>query len=251
MWPSPLIALMLFGAGLVAGWVNTLAGAGGLVAIPALLFSGLSPHAANGTLRLAIITQCVVGASAFRRAGRLPLGPLAYILPITIGGGALGTLVATSLPAHVLETVELVVLVVMALGLLVRSNLFVPGADEQPRPLTWGSAAGLVLVGFYGGLVQAGVGLLFLSVLCGAMRFDLLRGNAIKLAATLCVNIVGLTIFAFAGQVEWRRGAVLSAGSILGAALAVRFALRRGQQAIRWVIIAAVLAAVVAMVVTR
>jgi uncharacterized protein len=242
---------MLFGAGLIAGWVNTLAGAGGLVAIPALLLSGLSPHVANGTLRLAIIIQCLVGASAFRRAGRLPLGPLAYVLPITVGGGVLGALVATALAPHVLETLELVVLVVMALGMLVRPAWFVPRAEEAPRSLAWTSAVGLMLVGFYGGLVQAGVGLLFLAVLCGVMRFDLLRGNAIKLAATLSINLVGLTIFALADQVEWRRGAILSAGSLLGAALAVRFALRRGQEAIRWVILVAVLAAVVALVLTR
>jgi hypothetical protein len=75
----------------------------------------------------------------------------------------------------------------------------------------------------------------------------LVRGNALKLVSTLGFNAVSLAIFAYAGQVEWRRALLLSAGSVLGAALAVRFALRRGQQAVRWVIIAAVLAAVVAL----
>ncbi len=247
MWPSALYSLVLVGAGLVAGWVNTLAGAGGLVAIPALLLTGLSPHTANGTLRLAIIAQSVVGAASFRRAERLPGRPLATILPIIIAGLAAGTLVATRLSSAALGALELGVLVVMALGLLVRPSWFVPAAEEVPRPLSAAAAIGLLLAGFYGGLVQAGVGLLLLAVLCGLLRFDLVRGNAIKLAGTLSFNVVSLTIFALAGQVEWRRGALLSAGSIAGAALAVRFALRRGQEAIRWVLIAAVLAAVVAI----
>lgn len=244
MWPSLLQTLFLVIAGVVAGWVNTLAGAGGLVAIPALLFSGLSPHVANGTLRLAIIAQSVVGAASFRKAGRLPGRPLLHILPLVVAGGAAGTLVATGLPAPVLKAIELGVLVVMALALLLRSQAVVPAADEQPRPLTVASAMGLLATGFYGGLVQAGVGLLLIAVLCGQLRFDLVRGNALKLAATLTFNVVSLAIFAAAGQVEWRRGALMSLGTMLGAVLAVRFAVRRGQQAIRWVLVVAVLVAV-------
>jgi hypothetical protein len=247
MWPSLLSSLVLFGAGLIAGWVNTLAGAGGLVAIPALLLAGLSPHTANGTLRMAIIAQSVVGAASFRRAQRLPGRPLLVLLPIIIAGGAVGTLLATSLSARVLGALELGVLVVMAFGLLVRPTWFVPAATEEPRPLSAAAALGLLAAGFYGGLVQAGVGLLLLAVLCGQLRFDLVRGNAIKLAGTLSFNVVSLVIFALAGQVEWRRGLLLSLGSIAGAGLAVRFALRRGQEAIRWVLIFVVLAAVVAI----
>lgn len=244
---SPLQVVLLVGAGFVAGWVNTLAGAGGLVAIPALLFSGLSAHDANGTLRLAIIAQSVVGASSFRRAQRLPGRPLLAILPLVIAGGAVGALVATWLPERVLKAIELGVLVVMALALLVRSSSVLPAADEQPRALTAASSVGLLLAGFYGGVVQAGVGLLLIAVLCGVMRFDLVRGNALKLAATLAFNLVSLTIFALAGQVEWQRGAWMSLGSMVGAAVAVRFAVRRGQQAIRWVLVGAVLVAVVAL----
>jgi uncharacterized protein len=247
VWPSALSSLLLFGAGLVSGWVNTLAGAGSLVAIPVLLFSGLSAHDANGTLRVAVIAQSVVGASSFRRADRLPLRPLARVLPLVILGGAAGALVATRLPGWLLESIELGVLVVMALGLLVRGSLFMPGPDELPRPMSVAAGLGLVATGFYGGLVQAGVGLLLIAVLCGQLRFDLVRGNALKLVSTLGFNAVSLAIFAYAGQVEWRRAVLLSAGSVVGALLAVRFALRRGQQAVRWVVLVAVLAAVVAL----
>jgi uncharacterized protein len=247
VWPSTLACLCLVGAGVVTGWVNTLAGAGGLVAIPALLFSGLSPHAANGTLRLAIIAQSVVGAAAFRRADRLPGKPLWTILPIVVAGGAIGTVTATRLSASTLHAIEMTVLVVMSFGLLVSSTRFVPKEEAAPGPLTPLVALGLLLTGCYGGLIQAGVGLLLLAVLSGMMRFDLIRGNAIKLMATLAFNLVSVVIFALAGQVEWRRGALMSVGSALGAFLAVRFALTRGQQAIRWVLIIAVLAAVAAL----
>jgi uncharacterized protein len=231
----------------VTGWANTLAGAGGLVAIPALLFSGLSPHDANGTLRVAIIAQCIVGAQSFRRANRLPGKPLWTILPIVVVGGAIGTVIATRLPAGTLEVVELVVLVVMAFSLLIKSSQFVAKEAEEPRAMTPVAALGLLLTGCYGGLIQAGVGLLLLVVLSGVMRFDLIRGNAIKLMATLAFNLVSLVIFALAGQVEWRRGLLMSVGSAFGAWLAVRFALTRGQQAVRWVMIVAVLAAVAAL----
>lgn len=247
MWPSLSLSLLLFGAGLVAGWVNTLAGAGGLVAIPTLMLSGLSAHDANGTLRVAIIAQSLVGTSAFRRGGKLPGRALRSILPIVIVGGALGAFVVTRLPGHILEPIELGVLVVMSLGLMVKSSWFVPAESEAPRPMTFAAALGLFATGIYGGMVQAGVGLLLVAVLCGVMRFDLLRGNAIKLAATLAFNAVSLAIFIAAGHVEWRRAVFLSVGAMIGSWFAVRFALRRGQQAVKWVLIFAVLAAVVAL----
>jgi uncharacterized protein len=232
--------LVLMGAGVVSGWVNTLAGAGGLVAIPALLFTGLSAPVANGTLRIAIIVQCLVGAAGFRRAEQLPGRPLAAILPVVVLGGALGAVVATHLPSRALEIIQLVVMVVMALALLVRASWFLPKLGEPHRGMSSAAMLGLLFAGFYGGLV-------LVAVLCGVMRFDLVRGNAIKLAATLMFNLVTLGIFAAADQVAWRRGAWLALGSALGALLAVRFALRHGQQAIRWVLIVAVLAAAVAL----
>lgn len=247
MWPSAITSLLLFGAGLITGWVNTLAGAGGLVAIPTLLFSGLSAHDANGTLRVAIIAQSVVGAGSFQRGGKLPGKALRSILPIVIAGGAVGAVIVTRLPGHVLEPIELGVLIVMAFGLLVKSSWFVPKVEEEPRPMNVGAVVGLFLTGVYGGMVQAGVGLLLIAVLCGVMRFDLLRGNAIKMAATLAFNAVSLGIFIAAGQVEWRRAALLSLGTMGGSWFAVRFAMKRGQQAIRWVLIVAVLAAVTAL----
>jgi uncharacterized protein len=248
MWPSALTSLLLLGAGLVTGWVNTLAGAGGLVAIPSLMFSGLSAHDANGTLRVAIIAQSLVGTRAFNKGGVLPRKALRSILPIVIAGGAVGALIVTRLPGHVLEPIELGVLVVMALGLLVKSSWFVPAVEESPRPMSAAAALGLFATGIYGGMVQAGVGLLLVAVLCGVMRFDLLRGNAIKLAATLAFNVVSLGIFVAAGQVEWRRAVFLSLGAMGGSWFAVRFALRRGQQAVKWVLIFCVLAAVTALV---
>jgi uncharacterized membrane protein YfcA len=248
VWPSAITSLLLVGAGLITGWVNTLAGAGGLVAIPALLFSGLSAHDANGTLRVAIIAQCLVGTSSFHRGGKLPVKALATILPVVVAGGALGSLIVTRLPGHVLEPIVLGVLVVMALGLLVKSSWFVPKVKEEPQPMSAAAALGLFATGIYGGMVQAGVGLLLVAVLCGVMRFDLLRGNAIKLAAMLAFNAVSLTIFIAAGQVEWRHALFLSLGAMGGSWFAVRFALRRGQQSVRWVLIFAVMAAVVALI---
>jgi hypothetical protein len=91
------------------------------------------------------------------------------------------------------------------------------------------------------------VGLLLVVVLCGLLRFDLVRGNAIKLAATLAFNLVSLAIFVHADQVRWRPGVLLAAGMAGGAMLAVRFAVRRGQAAIRWVVIVAVLGATFAL----
>lgn len=231
---DPAHAAILVVAGIASGWVNTIAGAGGVIAVPALLLWGLPATIANGTLRVAIVAQNIVGGTGFIRARKLPAkGVVATTVPALIGALG-GSLVATRLDPRAIE-----ILLLVAFGLTIASVIRAPAAraDHPPR-LGIAAIAGLVIAGFYGGLVQTGVGLVLLAVLTTGIGHDLVTANALKVIVTLAFNVVALTVFAIAGQVDWLPGALLAVGSMLGAWLGVRFAVRTSHGTIRLVVIA-------------
>jgi uncharacterized membrane protein YfcA len=93
----------------------------------------------------------------------------------------------------------------------------------------------------YGGFVQAGVGIFLLMGLVYAGQFDLIRGNAVKVFIVLCFTVFALGVFLINGYVNWRIGLTLAAGNAMGAMVASRLAVKRGEQFIRWVLLLAIL----------
>jgi len=242
---DPVHAAVLVGTGIVTGWINTVAGAGGVIAIPALMLWGLPAPVANGTLRVAILAQSLVGSLGYLRAGALPrTGVVATTAPAVVGAFG-GAYLATQLTARAVE-----ILLLATFAIVIASALHTrraPGEDRVPR-LGVGAVAGMLVAGFYGGLVQTGVGLVLLAVLTTVIGHDLLAANALKVVTALAYSVVALIVFARAGQVDWLPGALLGGGSMLGALLGVRFAVKGGHAAIRIVVIAVSIAGAVVVI---
>ena len=107
----------------------------------------------------------------------------------------------------------------------------------------WGM---LFVCGVYGGFVQASVGFILLATLSGVLRYDLVRANALKIAATLAFTLLSLGVFIYFDQVAWLPGLVLGAGSMLGAWFSVKFAVKVSQNTIKWFLFAMTVCASVA-----
>lgn len=246
--------IALFGllalAGIAAGFINVMAGGGSLLTLPVLMLLGLPASVANGTNRLAVVTQSVSGVLAYRKAGKLPSEALGPVIAPTVLGAACGAGAAAHAPEAILEPVLLGTMVVMALVLLVRPKLVAP--DETDGPLSWRerpwSLLGLFGAGVYGGFVQAGVGFVLLAVLGGLLRYDVVRANALKLVCTALFGVVALGIFIYADQVEWASATVLAVATVGGSQLGVRFAVKANPKLLRWIVFLAVLASVIALV---
>lgn len=243
----------LLAAGVAAGFVNTMAGGGSLLTLPALMLLGLPANVANGTNRLAVVTQSLSGVHAFHREGKLHTPAVLSIAAPTIAGALAGAGAAAIAPAEILKPVLLGTMIVMALLMVVRSKAIAPADDEEPRA-AWkhpGPIAGLFAAGLYGGFVQAGVGFVLLAVLGGLLRYDVVRANALKLVCTLLFSVPALAIFAFADQVAWIPAAILAVGTVAGSQLGVRFAVRARSRVVNAIIFVAVLATCVAALLDR
>jgi uncharacterized membrane protein YfcA len=233
--------LVLLGAGLLAGFINTLAGGGSLLTIPALIFAGLPSTVANATNRVAVLLQTLVGSVQFRRKGKLDVSQAAVLALPALAGAILGAFIAAEIPRHIFDPILGILLLVILATLFFKPT---KGDGETPARKTPLPLRVLVFfgIGVYGGFIQAGVGFLLIAAITWILGLDLVRTNALKVAVVFLFTLVALAIFAFYGQVMWLHGLVLAVGNVCGALIGVRFAIKRGTAAIRWVIAVAVVA---------
>jgi len=222
-----LFYVLLVVAGLIAGAINTLAGGGSMLTLPALMLLGLPADIANATNRVAVMAQSLAGASGFFQADRLDLQQFWPIVLPTLWGGLLGAIAASWCPVEWLKPLLLGTMLAMALLMLVKPEMIAPvDPTETPRaPDTPRARWALVLAGFYGGFVQAGVGFVLLAAIAGVLRYDLVRANGFKLVCTGAFTLVALGVFIARGQVQWLPGLALALGSVFGARYSVRLAL--------------------------
>jgi len=157
-------------------------------------------------------------------------------------------LAASFMPNLYLKPALLGAMVTMALIILVKPSAVIapegsPVLPVRGTPKAW---LPLFIAGIYGGFVQAGVGFILIAAIAGALRYDLVRTNALKMLATLAFTGLALSIFIWRGQVMWLPGLVLAVGTMAGAALSVRFALQVSQATLKWFLFVMTLAASVA-----
>lgn len=244
------IALLfaLAAVGVLAGGINTIAGGGSNLTLPVLMLLGLPADVANGTNRVAVALQCVVGVRGFKKYDRLDVPAIVPILIPNLLGGVLGAFAAALMPTVALKPILLGTIIAMSIIMLVRPNFIAPeyGTPVKDVRKSRGAWWTLFLAGIYGGFVQAGVGFILLAALAGGLRYDLVRANALKMVCSLSFTLVALVIFIYFDQVRWAPGLILAVGTMLGTWLTVKFAVHAKQSTIKWFLFAMTLCSCVA-----
>lgn len=235
---SVLMICLLVITGVISGFINTLAGGGSMLTLPALMMLGMPADVANATNRVGVLMQSVTGAKGFNDQDRLDRRAVLPILVPTVIGALAGSVLASYLPVWLLEPVLLVSMVTVALVMVIKPESIAPPEGTVPFALQEKPMAGigLFLAGLYGGFVQAGVGFILIAALAGGLRYDLVRTNALKTVCTAVFSGVALIVFALRGQVWWIPGLVLAVGSIAGAMISVRFAINVSQNTLKWIL---------------
>lgn len=223
----------------MAGFINTLAGGGSLLSIPALIFVGMPSPVANATNRVGIMLHNAVATRQFFRRGVLNVREgIVTALP-ALAGAAIGAVAAAELDESVFDIALGIILLIMLATLFLDPRAFLE-EREKKLPL-FVEIPIFFLIGLYGGFVQAGVGLLIIAALTHLMGHELVRTNAQKVVIIFLLTALSLGIFAAYGMVEWVAGLVLAVGSMAGAAVGVHFAMKRGAKAVRWIVVVAVI----------
>lgn len=235
-------ALLLLGAGALAGVLNSIAGGGSLLTLPMLIFVGLPATTANATNRIALFIGGIGATHSFAKRDLVPREWLRLGLPPSLLGVLLGVWGATRIDDVAFERV-LAMILLAAAGFIVWRPLPVDGGQVLPPPAgsigrRWLQLAFFGL-GIYSGFVQAGVGFLFTALLA-SRGLDLVRANGVKAALILVYAGVAIVLFSFTGLLDWVAGLTLSVGQFFGSKAGVRLQVLRGQEWVRTVFIVAI-----------
>ena len=233
---------LLFVAGFAAGFINTVAGGGSVITLP-ILTEMLGASVANGTNRVAILIANIAAIAGFEKDKKVPWDRVRPLIPFMLVGAGSGAWVATQLSADAMKQVFAVVLLIVALSALFKPNLWLE--QVEPKLSRTAASALFLVIGFYGGFVQAGAGFMLLAGLVMGSGLDLVRGSAAKVTLVASYTWLALAIFIFAGQVDFGLGLILATGNASGAYLAARLAVRKGAPWVRWVLVVAALVAAV------
>lgn len=234
------LVLALIGVGLVAGFMNTVAGGGSLLSLPLLMFLGLPANVANGTNRIAILLQNIIGVNTFRKNKILHLKADYKLAIPAVAGSILGAMLAVEINEAVMRKIIAILMVFMLALVILKPEVWVKGKIGQvaakPSVLQYFI---FFLIGFYGGFIQMGVGFILIAGLVMGCGFDLVKTNAVKVFIVLLYTIFALSIFIYNKQVDFANGLILASGNMVGAWAGAHFTIKGGAKYVRYVLIVA------------
>jgi uncharacterized membrane protein YfcA len=238
---STAILAMLFVVGLVAGFVDSIAGGGGLIALPVLLSTGLPPTIALGTNKLQATFGSASAAWHYTRAKVVALRECGWGVFYTVIGAIVGTMIVQRLDPALLKHMIPVVLLVIAAYVIFKPQFGADDIHPRLRPAQFYPLAGLGL-GFYDGFIGPGVGTFWTMAFMLGLGFNLTRATGYTKVMNLASNVVSLIFFAWAGKVYWAAGITMGMGQLLGAQIGSRMVVKRGTKFIRPIFLTMVIA---------
>jgi len=236
LWHLPL----LFGTGLVAGFVDSIAGGGGLIALPVLLSFGLDPRHALGTNKLQGTFGTASASWHHARAGTLTFRDCLRGFVLSLLGATLGALTVQQLDPSFLRRAIPILLLGVAIYTLLKPRL---GAEDlQPRMARGAFDLGFgVLLGFYDGFFGPGAGTFWTMAFMLGLGFNMTRATGYARVMNFASNLGSLVLFLCGGNVCFVAGLTMGLGQVLGAKMGSRMVIARGTKFIRPVFISVVI----------
>ncbi|KGJ11465.1 hypothetical protein EQ718_04070 [Paracoccus versutus] len=231
------LVLLLAGAAFAAGFVDAIAGGGGLITVPALMLAGLPPAQALATNKVQGVFGAATAAISYARSGLVDLRGQSGAAAVAFAAGLCGALLVSWIPAQALRYGLPVVLIGIAAFFALR-----PGLDDTDRmrritPAAF-TASVVPLVAFYDGLVGPGTGSFFMLGFVMLAGYGILKATAHTKLLNFASNLGGLVAFAAVGKPLWLVGAVMAVAQIAGALLGARLAMRIGARVIKPLLVA-------------
>lgn len=229
---SPLAYAGLFVAAMVAGWIDSIAGGGGLITLPALLAVGLPPHLALGTNKFQSSFGSFTATSNHYRRGIIDVRSAVWGIVCTIIGAASGAYVVQILNSELLEKIIPFLLLAILIYFVFSPRLGdrdqVPKLGQRFFYLVFGLS-----IGFYDGFFGPGTGSFWTFLFVSLLGFNLLRATGYTKLMNFTSNIVSLVAFAIGGNIAFGVGAVMAVGQVIGAYFGSHMAIKKGAGFIR------------------
>ena len=221
--------LLLFAGGLLAGFINVMAGGAGFMTFPLLLAAGMSEIEANASNFVAVLPANVVGTAVYRHQLTSVRRHLGFTLFLAALGGVIGSwiLIATGEAAFrlVIPWLLLFATVSFALGPWIKLKLERDFAFDGSRWL-WLSFLLEFLVFVYGGYFGLGMGILMFAIYSIFSAMTIHQANAIRNVTITLMTLISIVIFAQAGIIRWAPSLVMMSGAMTGGYFTAKVAMR-------------------------
>jgi uncharacterized protein len=225
------LALLVFAA-FFAGFIDSIAGGGGLITVPALLLAGASPIETLGTNKLQSVFGSGAATLTYARAGHVDLKQQLPMGLVSMVASMAGAFCATLLQQDVFRQILPFVLVAIALYFVLKPDVSDLDTVERMRPIVF--AVTLVpVIGFYDGIFGPGTGSFFMLGFVGLAGFGLLKATAHTKFLNFASNLGSLIVFGLLGVVLWKTALAMGAGQFFGARLGAKFAMKNGAKIIK------------------
>lgn len=229
---DPMVAAALFVVATVSGFVDSIAGGGGLLTIPALLWAGIPPAQALATNKLQACFGSGSASAHFIHAGRVRPRDFPLAIAACAMGAASGAMAVNHLSSAWLENLIPIFLLAAALFFLVSPKL--PKSAQNPKISARTYALTIApLIGFYDGFFGPGTGSFLVLSLVVLHGMELGRATARTKVLNLASNLASFAVFIFGGQIVWTIGLLMALGQALGARLGTKMVLVKGAGIVR------------------
>lgn len=230
------LALILMFTGFIAGFIDAIAGGGGLITVPVLLAAGLSPVEAIATNKLQASFGTFSATRYFVRKKIVDLSTMKVAIIWTFIGAASGALIVQTIDPSFLAKLMPILLIMIAAYFLFAPNLDETQKPERLKPTLFGMLIG-GSIGFYDGFFGPGTGTFFTVAYVLLAGHGLLQATAHTKVLNFTSNIASLLFFAIGGHIMWFAGAIMAVGQIIGGQLGARMAVNKGHKLIKPLIV--------------
>jgi uncharacterized protein len=232
--PEITLALLafLFAAAFLAGFIDAIAGGGGMITVPAMLIAGFAPIETLGTNKLQSLFGSGSATLAYARGGHVELKTQLPMALMSALGAALGAVLTTFIPGDVLKALMPLLLIAIALYFGFKPRISDDDQHRRITPFLFGLTI-VPLIGFYDGVFGPGTGSFFMLAFVTLAGFGLLKATAHTKMLNFASNIGAFLVFAISGVISWKTGLVMGAGQFLGAQLGSKLAMRSGAKIIK------------------
>lgn len=231
--------ILLFIVAFISGFINVGAGGGSSLTLPMLIFLGLDSSLANGTNRVGVVMQNLAAIYSFKREKYSQFKLSLKLSFLTLPGAIAGAILAVKLNGELFQKILGVVMILIII------SMFLPKAKntregDSSQKISWSVYLSMFGIGFYGGFLQVGVGFIIMASLQHLMKLNLIFVNMHKVFIVLVFTFPALLIFAFTGNVNWFWGIILGLGNATGGWWSAKLSVKKGENLIRFVLVAAI-----------
>ena len=237
---EPWVYPALTAVAVLTGFIDAIAGGGGLIMMPALLFAGVPPLQALGTNKLQSMFGTMTALGNYARSGLIEWRRNLPTVGIVFIGAAAGCLVVQRIETRLLSLIIPVLLMAVALYVLLSPRM--GDEDAHHRVSSRGYAPVGGAIGFYDGFFGPGTGTFFTTTLVALRGYGLTKATALTKLFNFTSNVASVILFALGGEVLWLLGLCMAAGAMLGGWLGSHTAMKFGASLIRPLLVAISLA---------